>query len=246
MPHLHPCGIPQGCPFSMMLIAFLLHRWIRLVRSMQCQPRALADDLLTFATGPDHEANFKRSYDATFRYIEAIGAKIAPAKCYTFSTVPATRAKLRHHLWDSFGRTVATKTSFRDLGGHLNLGSALSGATVNRRLATATDYANKICRMPWSYSDKAKVVQCLVLPKAFYGAEAAPPASSASDKLSRAIACAVGPHSQSSSNLIIQHTAGRSCFEPAAYLLQRRCMMMRRMLVKHLNIGPLWQEIWEA
>ena len=74
---------------------------------------------------------------------------------------------------------MATETSFRDLGGHLNLGSALSGATVNGRLATATDYAIKICRMPWSYSDKAKVVQGLVLPKGFYGAEAAPPAISA-------------------------------------------------------------------
>ena len=117
VPHAHPCGIPQGCPFSMMLIAFLLHPWARMVRAMRATPRALADDLLVFATGDEHEAIFSRVYEATLDYVKAIGAKVAPTKCYTFSTIAATRAKLRCNVWAGLGRFVPTKCSFRDLGG---------------------------------------------------------------------------------------------------------------------------------
>ena len=230
----------------MMLIAFLLHPWARMIRAMKATPRALADDLLVLATGPLHEAVFLRAYEATLAYIKALGAKVAPAKCYTFSSVATTRAKLGQHLWKGIGRVVPTKCSFRDLGGQLSFGVRLTGATVNARIETAIAYANKISRMPWSYDDKFKVVQMLVLPKAFYGAEAAPPAIAAMDKLGRAVAKAVGPYSQGSSNLIIQHTAGKSCLEPAAYLLQRRCMLLRRMLIKHPQLVDSWRMIWTA
>ena len=99
---------------------------------------------------------------------------------------------------------------------------------------------------PWSYKDKTAVVRTLVLPKAFYGSEAAPPSIAAMDSLSRAIAKAVGPYSQGASNLITQHTAGSCCIEPAAYLLLRRCMLLRRMLIKHTEIHAVWQEAWKA
>ena len=115
------------------------------------------------------------------------------------------------------GRTVPTETPIRDLGGQLSFGIRISGATVNGRIATAMTYADKIDRMRWSYEDKPRVVQLLVLPKAFYGSEASPPAM---DKLGRAIARAVGPYSHGASNLIIQHTIGSRCLEPAAYLMQ--------------------------
>ena len=86
----------------------------------------------------------------------------------------------------------------------------------------------------------------LVLPKALYGSEAAPPAIAAMDKLGRAVAKAVGPYSQGSSNLVIQHTAGNCCLEPAAYLLHRRCTMLRRMLIKHPQLVDSWRSIWGA
>eukprot|EP00973_Karenia_brevis_P059758 8318355-Karenia_brevis.AAC.1 len=50
-PHRHLCGIPQGCPFSMMIIALLLRPWHLLARAAHVIPRALADDLLLLASG---------------------------------------------------------------------------------------------------------------------------------------------------------------------------------------------------
>ena len=32
-PHKHPCGIPQGCPLSMVLVAFLTRPWHVMVTS---------------------------------------------------------------------------------------------------------------------------------------------------------------------------------------------------------------------
>eukprot|EP00973_Karenia_brevis_P084253 11692159-Karenia_brevis.AAC.1 len=49
-PHKHLCGIPQGCPFSMMVIALLLRPWHLLAKAARVIPRALADDLLLLAT----------------------------------------------------------------------------------------------------------------------------------------------------------------------------------------------------
>ena len=60
-PHRHPCGIPQGCPLSMMFIAFLLRPWIIMMRKADATPRILADDLLVFASGDGHESKFKNA-----------------------------------------------------------------------------------------------------------------------------------------------------------------------------------------
>ena len=52
--HTRLNGIPQGCPFSMMLVALLLRPWILLMESIGTDPRTLADDLLVTASGPNH------------------------------------------------------------------------------------------------------------------------------------------------------------------------------------------------
>eukprot|EP00973_Karenia_brevis_P016016 2189874-Karenia_brevis.AAC.1 len=66
---MHRCGIPQGCPFSMMIIALLLRPWHLLTTlglrrprptrdnhpsttDSHVVPRSLADDLLILASGP--------------------------------------------------------------------------------------------------------------------------------------------------------------------------------------------------
>eukprot|EP00974_Lingulodinium_polyedra_P052653 5064967-Lingulodinium_polyedra.AAC.1 len=43
-PEHHRCGIPQGCPFNMMLVALLPRPWILAVRRAGAIPRVLADD----------------------------------------------------------------------------------------------------------------------------------------------------------------------------------------------------------
>eukprot|EP00973_Karenia_brevis_P021301 2929298-Karenia_brevis.AAC.1 len=48
-PHKHKCGIPQGCPFSMVFISLYLRSWIQQMLSIHAEPRTLADDVLLMA-----------------------------------------------------------------------------------------------------------------------------------------------------------------------------------------------------
>eukprot|EP00973_Karenia_brevis_P068646 9545019-Karenia_brevis.AAC.1 len=49
--HRFPCGIPQGCPLSMVFIALMMRPWTLQMREMHATPRALADDVLLTAIG---------------------------------------------------------------------------------------------------------------------------------------------------------------------------------------------------
>eukprot|EP00973_Karenia_brevis_P025734 3550088-Karenia_brevis.AAC.1 len=50
-PHQHPCGIPQGCPLSMVFVSLLLRAWLVQMESLQALPRTLADDVLLITKG---------------------------------------------------------------------------------------------------------------------------------------------------------------------------------------------------
>ena len=36
--HQHPCGIPQGCPLSMLIVAFMMPPWVGLMKSKNVEP----------------------------------------------------------------------------------------------------------------------------------------------------------------------------------------------------------------
>jgi predicted lysophospholipase L1 biosynthesis ABC-type transport system permease subunit len=59
----------------MTFIAFLLHPWARLVRSLDFIPRSLADDLLVYAIGTGHQRLVEKAYAATFAYLHCLGAR---------------------------------------------------------------------------------------------------------------------------------------------------------------------------
>eukprot|EP00973_Karenia_brevis_P038859 5364129-Karenia_brevis.AAC.1 len=76
-PHKHRCGIPQGCPFSMMIIALLLRPWHLLIRAARVIPRSLADDLLILASGPFVLHTFEKAVKISCKFLQDIGARIA-------------------------------------------------------------------------------------------------------------------------------------------------------------------------
>ena len=80
-PHKHQCGIPQGCPFSMLFIALLLRPWHILLASLSRIPRALADDLLILAAGPHALTFFERAFNASCNFLHDMGNRIAGQKC---------------------------------------------------------------------------------------------------------------------------------------------------------------------
>ena len=53
-PHRRRCGILQGCPFSMMIMALLMRTWILVMANFAVSPRVLADDVFLYAQGEWH------------------------------------------------------------------------------------------------------------------------------------------------------------------------------------------------
>ena len=53
-----PCGIPQGCPLSMMFVALDMRPWTQMVKDMGGHPRILADDMFLKTQGEDHVNHF--------------------------------------------------------------------------------------------------------------------------------------------------------------------------------------------
>ena len=85
-PYNKHTSIPQGDPFSMMVVALVLRPWVMEMRSYSVKPRLLADDLQVIPTGPNHLKMFQRAFDKTREHLEALGAKLAPTKSLVFST----------------------------------------------------------------------------------------------------------------------------------------------------------------
>jgi hypothetical protein len=50
-PYVRRCGIPQGCPFSMMFVALLMRPWIIMMRAASVTAVLLADDVLIISVG---------------------------------------------------------------------------------------------------------------------------------------------------------------------------------------------------
>ena len=86
-PYLRRCGIPQGCPFSMCMVALIMRPWCLLMRkSGGVRSYVLADDVLIVATGSDTASNFAKALDTTHEYLHHMGAIIAPNKSFNFAT----------------------------------------------------------------------------------------------------------------------------------------------------------------
>ena len=93
------CGIPQGCPLSMMVVALIMRAWVQMAKAQGATPRVLADDVLIVAKGEDMLKVFARTLNATYEYLQAMGAKIAPNKSYNFASTKSARMWLRYTWW---------------------------------------------------------------------------------------------------------------------------------------------------
>ena len=95
IPRGDKCSIPQGCPFSMTMVATIVRPWIMLMIENEVTPRVLADDLLISTEGVGHLSRTVKNVEASFKYLEDIGAKVADNKCFTFASDSNTHKYLR-------------------------------------------------------------------------------------------------------------------------------------------------------
>ena len=138
------CSIPQGCPFSMTMVAIIMRPWIMMMLEAKVTPRVLADDLLITTEGVGHLSRVVNTVALSFKYFEDIGAKVADNKCFTFSTDKETRKYLRDKKWRHNGKHIPLKNSFRDLGSHLNFTKTTHGATLTKRIQNAISMCQRL------------------------------------------------------------------------------------------------------
>ena len=165
-------SIPQGDPFSMMVVALLLRPWIEQMKSYAVQPRLLADDLQILSTGPNHLANFEFAFDKTHKHLEDMGAKLAPTESMTFPTCTATSNWLKQHRWPRAGATIPLVGNYRDLGAHLSVSAKKKqGRTLTKRMVQATMYAIKASYVKAPYRKKAALARGKITPMGVFGCE---------------------------------------------------------------------------
>ena len=111
-------GIPQGCPWSMMLIVALYLPWCRYLNAqVGVQPQLYADNLKCLSRIPDlllSAAMF------TTRYVRLVGQEPAPGKCVLLSTSREVRKDMKDWVLSQDGDRWSVKFDVRDLGGHLD------------------------------------------------------------------------------------------------------------------------------
>ena len=78
--HQRKVGIPQGCPFSMMIVALLLRPWLLMAKTMGAVPKVLVDDVLIIAKGACMVRVYTKTLNATHQYLQDLGARMAPTK----------------------------------------------------------------------------------------------------------------------------------------------------------------------
>ena len=105
--------------------------------------------------GERHREVFKEAYDETHRYLQAMGAAVAPEKSFTFSTERATRLALVGRIWQELGKPIQVVQHVRDLGSHLNTTLANRAVTLTARLVGGAGMVGKIAGLPTDPIKKA-------------------------------------------------------------------------------------------
>ena len=232
--HTDRCSIPQGCPFSMTMIALMLRPWIKMMEFHQVEPRVLADDLMFTAKGVGHRAKTIDAMQSSRTYFADMGAKVANNKCFTFATDKDTRKHLSDYNWDLDGLRIPNLSSFRDLGAHMNLTNNVNGSTLTMRIKKATKMAQRLKWLPVTREVKNKIVLCNIIPAALYGVEITQINRAAMQSLRSAIADAVGPASAKRSvDLVFNTTNTGKDLDPEVHSLYLRAANLRRIMAKH-------------
>ena len=116
-PYRKKCGIPQGCPLSMVMVALIMRPWIVMMRAIpgvSCY--MLADDVLVLADGAAMVGRLAEALNSTHEYLNDMGARVAPAKSYNFASSKKAAAWLSKATWDNIGAKIKVVTDLRYLG----------------------------------------------------------------------------------------------------------------------------------
>ena len=134
-PHKRRCGIPQGCPFSMMMVALIMRPWVllmRLIGDVQCF--ILADDVLILSMGKRMIGKFSRGLNQNHNYLHTMGVKVAPSKSYNFASNKRATVWLDRTWWGHTKAKVEDVKDFRYPGARPTSGSSVSSSTIDKEM----------------------------------------------------------------------------------------------------------------
>ena len=104
----------------MMLVALLLRSGSLLCKVLRVIPKAMADDVLIIGKGSGMLGKYAHDPNETHKYLQAMGAGIAPAKVYSFASCESARKWLEETWWGTINTTIEVVKDFRYLGVHLS------------------------------------------------------------------------------------------------------------------------------
>ena len=186
-PHKRKCGIPQGCPLSMMMVALIMRPWIELMKTVGVACIILADDVLILAQGRWMLSLFAKAIDLTHHYLQAMGPRVAPDKSYNFASTQVATRWLQETWWPHIGNYIEVVKDFRYLGAHLSTRASTRSPTLNKRWDKASQQLRKLKYCPATVEAKAKAIATKTFAAAFYGIEAAEIATAKVAQLTAAV-----------------------------------------------------------
>ena len=142
------CGIPQGCPLSMCVIAFFLRPWLLQMERLGAMPRTLADDVLLLTKGGRALNLFHEAFNQTIQHLYKLCGRVAPAKSLVFVTVSHHRQWLKRHVWVPLRQGIIVVFHFRDLGAQFNATHKISTTQSKVRLADGLHALHSMGRLP--------------------------------------------------------------------------------------------------
>lgn len=133
----------------------------------------LADDVLILSKGKRLLNMFAKTLDDAHRYLQAMGAKVAPSESYNFASNQTATMWLNRTWLSNIGLNIEVVKDVRYLGAHLTPGSTANSPTINKRWGKAIQQLRKLKFCPATVEANAKAVLVKVYAVAFYGIDAA-------------------------------------------------------------------------
>ena len=227
------CSIPQGCPFSMLFIAFMLRPLILLTEVPGIiVARILADDVLLTAMGDNHMEHFIKAYSTMLEFLQDMGAKVSIKKSYLFSTEPRFRNFLKDFQWPHINCKINVVNDIRDLGAHLNVSARHIGTTLTQRMSEALPKVRRLGWLTLTILVKLNLIGTAIFSGAFYGCEVTHASESHLHTMATAIAQAIHGHAPRRSNGSLFNLLEVE-IDPWAVICIRRLLLLRRMIVKN-------------
>ena len=194
--HKRPRGIPQGCPLSMMMLAYFTVGWAARVRQAGALPRALADDLMVMSEEQDEGPGFAEGVKATLGLLKDASCVVSVEKCVMLACDAGVRKRLRICEWGPAALSMKVTTDIRDLGAHLSLHASTRCGTAAERIARALRSIKRLDVLPLDAKKRMLVLKTKIWPMATYGCEAtAWPRAQARQLSAQALNILLGAHS---------------------------------------------------